>query len=120
MARILLIDDDESIRFLVREELVLDGHHVETAADGSSGLEAVRHRPPDLVILDLKMPGLGGLDVLARLKAARPRLPVILFTAFGPPPGEEAPPGADAYVVKSPDLEPLKRTVRRVAPGGRG
>jgi DNA-binding response OmpR family regulator len=115
MAEILFIDDDENIRFLVREELSLEGHAVRVAHDGLEGLRAVEERLPDLVILDVMMPGLGGLEVLGRLKKAHPNLPVFLFTAYGDHGERGRQLGADDYFVKSADLSPVKCAIRRVA-----
>ena len=113
MAQVLVVDDDDSIRFLVREELSLDGHSVRTAPDGLSGLRAVRESTPDVVVLDVKMPGMGGLEVLRVLKAAHPALPVLLFTAYGDYRAEAEALGADAYFVKSANLAPLKEAILR-------
>ncbi len=113
MARILVIDDDKNIRFLVHEELALAGHVVEGAADGASGIAAVKTFMPDLVILDIKMPGINGLDLLPRLKEAAPRVPVFLFTAYGNHRDDARTLGADGYCIKSPDLSALKNAVRK-------
>ena len=112
MARILVIDDDKNIRFLVHEELTLAGYVVEGAADGASGLAAVQENPPDLVILDIKMPGMSGLDVLPRLKTCSPGTPVFLFTAYGDYREDATTLGADGYFVKSADFSTLKDAVR--------
>lgn len=112
VARILFIDDDESIRFLVQEELGFDGHSVQVAGDGLTGLTLVDRERPDLVILDLKMPGMGGMEVLRRLKTRYPDLPVFLFTAYDDYHREAEQLGADGYYVKSPDLGVLKRAIR--------
>lgn len=115
MAHILVIDDDDSIRLLVQEELALEGHAVRLAADGWAGLRAAAEAPPDLVLLDVKMPGLGGLEVLQRLKTAQPSLPVLLFTAYSGFGQEAARLGADGCFVKSADLRPLKSAIRALA-----
>jgi two-component system response regulator (stage 0 sporulation protein F) len=115
MARVLVVDDDDSIRFLLKEELLSDGHDVRTAADGISALRAVEERQPDVVVLDIKMPGMSGLEVLERLKRDHPRLPIFLLTAYADHRTEAARYGADGYFVKSPDLGPLKAAVRQAA-----
>lgn len=117
MAEVLFIDDDESIRFLVREELSLAGHDVRLAQDGAGGLCAVESALPDVVVLDIKMPGLGGLEVLRRLKATHPALPVLMFTAYNDYRDEARQSGADGYLIKSPDLTLLKDAIRSLAPG---
>ncbi len=117
MADILFIDDDESIRFLVQEELSLEGHAVRLAGDGDRGLQAVEDALPDVVVLDIKMPGLGGIEVLRRLKASHPSLPVLMFTAYNDYVDEAREIGADGYLVKSPDLTPLKDAIRNLSAG---
>ena len=112
MARILFIDDDDSIRFLVQEELSIDGHQVRVAADGPNGLLLAEQELPDLVILDLKMPGMDGLEVLRRLKLTHPSLPVYLFTAYNDYSDTACAMGADGYFVKSADLGPLRQRIR--------
>jgi two-component system response regulator (stage 0 sporulation protein F) len=112
MAQVLFIDDDESIRFLVQEELSLEGHRVRVAQDGWVGLRAVEDSPPDVVIVDIRMPGLGGLEVLRRLKASHPGLPVFLFTAYSDFRDEALGLGADGYFIKSPDMSRLKDAIR--------
>lgn len=116
MANILVVDDDDSIRFLLKEELLADGHAVRTAADGISALEAVADLAPDVIVLDIKMPGMSGLEVVERLKRTHPTLPIFLLTAYGDYRAEAARVGADGYFVKSPNLSPLKEAVRRASP----
>ena len=101
MATILLVDDDPTIREVVERYLRGDGHEVVTAADGEAAVEASRRVRPDLVVLDLMLPKLNGLEVCRLLQAER-RVPVIMLTARG----EEHDRviglgiGADDYVVK--------------------
>lgn len=114
MQRILVIDDDPAVTSLLKRGLSYEGYAVETAASGESGLAMAREHPPDLVILDIMMPGLSGLDVLQRLRAADERLPVLLLTAKDAPAdqvqGLES--GADDYVVKPFTFEVLLARVR--------
>ena len=83
MARILVVDDDPSIRALVRDVLELDGHEVRVAVDGYEALRAVAADRPDCVVLDVMMPGLDGHEVLGRLRAMTDglELPVVMLTA---------------------------------------
>jgi len=113
MQRILVIDDDPAITSLLKRSLSYEGFAVDLAGSGETGLQLARGSPPDLVILDIMMPGLGGLDVLRRLRAADPRLPVLLLTAKDTPAdqvqGLES--GADDYVMKPFSLEVLQARV---------
>ncbi len=102
MQRILVIDDDPAVTSVLKRGLSYEGFAVGTAGSGPEGLDIARDRHPDLVILDIMMPGLDGLEVLRRLHAADPQLPVLLLTAKDAPAdqiqGLEL--GADDYVVK--------------------
>src|SRR3954470_1581283 len=85
MATVLVVDDESDIRELVRINLELDGHAVLTAPDGAKALELARQKTPDLILLDVMMPGLDGWEVLSRLKAdsevALSNIPVLMLTA---------------------------------------
>ncbi|HVA58053.1 MAG TPA: response regulator transcription factor [Gemmatimonadaceae bacterium] len=102
MQRILVIDDDPAVTSVLKRGLAYEGFTVDTAATGVQGLAIARDRVPDLVILDVMLPGLDGFDVLARLREADAHLPVLMLTARDAPmdqvKGLEA--GADDYVVK--------------------
>ncbi len=81
MQRILVIDDDPAVTSLLKRGLSYEGFAVDTAKSGAEGLTIARERPSDLVILDVMMPGLGGFEVLQRLRAADEQLPVLMLTA---------------------------------------
>jgi DNA-binding NtrC family response regulator len=80
---VLVIEDDDSIRRVIEFSLQEDGHRVLTAADGLAGLDLATHTGIDLVISDIRMPQMDGLELLARVKAMHPDLPVVLLTAHG-------------------------------------
>jgi DNA-binding response OmpR family regulator len=102
MQHILVIDDDPAVTSLLKRGLSYEGFAVATAKSGTEGLAIARERPSDLVILDVMMPGLGGFEVLQRLRAADDQLPVLMLTGKDAPTdqvqGLES--GADDYVVK--------------------
>lgn len=83
MKNILLIDDDPVVRSLASGILRKNGYNVQTAKEGKEGLGMIAENVPDLVITDYQMPGMSGMDVLAKLKEINPALPVIMLTAFG-------------------------------------
>jgi len=128
MARILVVDDEPRIREVVSAYLARDGHEVSVAADGDGALELARLELPDLVVLDVMLPGRSGFDVLRALRAEGIAVPVILLTArddvVDRVAGLEI--GADDYVTKP--FEPrelvarvgaiLRRIARSDAPGG--
>lgn len=111
--RILLIEDEPQLARNVARGLVRAGHDVETAHDGLRGLEAALAHPSDLVVLDLNLPGLDGLSVLARLREARSPSRVLILTARGDVDhrvkGLKA--GADDYLVKPFSMEELTARV---------
>ena len=120
--RVLVVDDDPTVSDVVRRYLEQDGCAVRLAADGAGGLAAVAAERPDLVVLDLMMPGIDGIEVCRRLHHRLPGLPVIMLTALG----EEADRvlglevGADDYLTKpfSPRELVLRihSVLRRTAP----
>jgi nitrogen regulation protein NR(I) len=81
--KILLIEDDRSTASALEKILAADGYAVQVAGRGDEGLELARTQTCDLVITDLKLPGLGGLDLIAQLHTAKPKLPIIMMTAHG-------------------------------------
>lgn len=109
MERILVIDDDPAITSVLKRGLAYEGFIPEVAASGEDGLVALRERSPDLVILDIMMPGMDGLEVLRRIRMADHTLPVLLLTAKDAPAdqvrGLES--GADDYVMKPFTFEVL-------------
>jgi len=82
-SRILLIEDDASIVGGLKKELQVEGYEVAVAERGDDGLAQAKEQPFDVVITDLKMPGLSGLELVEQLHAAKPKLPIIVVTAFG-------------------------------------
>ena len=102
MHHILVVDDDATVTSVVKRGLAYEGYAVDTAATGMQALSLARDRAPDLVILDLMLPGLDGFEVLNRLRQADANLPVLMLTARDAPAdqvkGLES--GADDYMVK--------------------
>jgi len=121
---VLIVDDDDHQRLLYRETFEADGHLVLEADGARAALELVRSGHPDVVVLDVNMPGLDGLDTLAAIHALDRRLPIVLNTAYAAYREQYVSWIADAYVVKSSDLTELRDTVRDVVarrargPGG--
>jgi DNA-binding response OmpR family regulator len=110
-ARVLIIEDDPNVAEVVGRYLAREGFEVEIATDGATGLERALADPPELVVLDLMLPNLGGLEVCRRIRAAAP-VPVIILTALGEETdrivGLEL--GADDYVAKP--FSPRELTAR--------
>jgi two-component system, response regulator, stage 0 sporulation protein F len=114
MTTILLVEDDRNQRLLYARELSEDGYEVVSAADGKEALRVFEERGPDLVVLDVQMPNMDGIETLGRLLSADRRIPVILHTAYSSYKANFMTWSADAYVVKSSDLTELKTTIREV------
>ena len=113
-SRILVIDDDPKILSLMRRGLSFAGYETDLAADGDEALAIVRDRPPDLVVLDVMLPGLDGFEVCRRLRASNRELPILILTAKGRVPdriaGLDA--GADDYLVKPFAFDELLARIR--------
>jgi len=115
--RILVVDDEEHIRELYRDELVEEGYEVMLAGDGHAALAALDAFRPDLVTLDVKMPGIDGIEVLRRIRERNATLPVLLLTAFGEFRQDFNTWASDAYIVKSADTTELVEMVRSLLEG---
>ena len=114
--QLLMIEDDARLATMVGEYLRQSSYDFAHAMDGDSGLAAVQSQPPDLVILDLMLPGIDGLDVCRRIKATHPQVAVLMLTAKGDPMdrivGLEM--GADDYLPKPFEPRELLARVRAV------
>ncbi|MCB9664199.1 MAG: sigma-54-dependent Fis family transcriptional regulator [Alphaproteobacteria bacterium] len=115
-ARILVVDDEELIRWSLAEHLRQTGYRVDEAPDGETALERIAADPPALVLLDLKMPGMGGMDVLAALRERGLTVPVIVVSAYGSVESavEATQLGARTYLTKPFDLPQVAATVAQV------
>jgi len=117
MKKILVVDDEEHIRLLLQEELEDEGYQVITAADGETALRLIPEEKPDLITLDIKMPGEGGLMTLRKIREIDYDLPVILCTAYSSYKTYFSAVAADHYVVKSSDFSELKEKIRDIFEG---
>ena len=112
-ARILIVEDENRIREFINRGLTYEGYHVDVAADGHAGLDLARENPPDLVLLDIMLPGIDGLEVCRRLRAASD-VPILMLTAKETiedrVTGLDA--GADDYLVKPFAFDELMARVR--------
>jgi len=112
--RILLVEDEPTLRLGLVDLLSGDGHHVESAAEGTRGLALALSESFDLIVLDWMLPGLPGIEICRRVRAARPGVPIMMLTARG----DEADKvrgltdGADDYVTKPFSAKELLARVR--------
>lgn len=82
MKRVLIVDDQPGIRLLLVELFRRENHETDVASNGLEALQRVEDQQPDCVLLDMKMPGMDGIEVLKKLKSVYPELPVIVMTAY--------------------------------------
>ncbi len=114
-ARILVVDDDENLRWVMQTQLEEMGYAVSTAPDGTQALAAIEKEPPALVLTDLKMPGLSGMELLDKIRSEYPEVPVVIMTAFGTIQSavQAMKAGAYDYLTKPIDYEELGLVVSR-------
>lgn len=116
---ILVVDDDANILKVISTRLASSGHHVLMAANGKEALEVLNRHPADMVISDVKMPGIDGQELLREIKSAWPDLPVILLTAYGriPDAVEAVHQGAADYLTKPFEGRELLAKVEQILSG---
>jgi DNA-binding NtrC family response regulator len=120
MPKILVVDDEEPIRLLYEEELTDEGYEVVSIVSGQGLVERIEQESPNLVILDIKLADADGLALLQEIRNRYYDLPVILCSAYEVFKRDIKAIAADAYVVKSSDLTPLKKAIRRALEGKNG
>ncbi len=110
--KILVVDDDENNLLLTKLELRDELWQVITGSNGREAMELFEGENPDLVIVDVKMPGIDGITLLKKMKAIRPEMPIAIFTGYDQA-ALTIPDEADAFVIKSSSYEELKEFVRK-------
>lgn len=114
MAKLLVVDDDANLGLLYEQELAEDGHKVALATSGRQALDYLKENRPDLIVLDISMPGMDGIEALGKILAKDKTMPVILNTAYANYKDNFMTWSADAYVVKSGDLAELRAKIKEV------
>jgi len=114
--RILLVDDEPNLRLMVGDQLRLEGYEVITASNGDEALQAIRVQPPDLIILDVSMPGMTGLALLKKLSGpdGKPRYPILVFTARSNMEQFFQTTGVEGFLSKASDPTHLLGEVKRI------
>jgi len=120
LAKILIVEDDANQRLLYREAFEEEGFEVLDAPNGWTALACVGRECFDLVVLDINMPGMDGLEALVRIHNANRRLPVVIHSAYAEYKNQYKSWIADAYVIKSSNLAELKRIVLTLLDDARG
>jgi DNA-binding response OmpR family regulator len=114
MKHILVVDDEKHICELYRSELEDEGYRVSVAHSGKEALSSVDADPPHLIVLDIQMPGMDGIETLEKLVGSDKGIPIILNTAYSHYRDDFTTWGADSYVVKSSDTSKLKAEIKRL------
>jgi two-component system, response regulator, stage 0 sporulation protein F len=114
-ATILIVDDEEHIRLLFKEELEDEGYTVDLASNGLDALDKLKRSVYSVIVLDIKMPGMDGIQTLAEIKKINKDQPVILCSAYGEFKQDFASWVSDGYIVKSADTRELKEMIRRIS-----
>ena len=114
MFKLLVVEDKKSLQEWYREELEKEGYSVATAANAKEALNRLRDEPTDLVVMDIKMPGMNGLELLGKALGEKIKIPVIINTAYPHYKNNFMSWAAEAYIVKSSDFSELKDTIRKV------
>jgi len=114
MAKVLIVDDEPHLRLLYETELRRAGYETMTASNAAQGLEFVDTMRPDLVVLDIRMAGMDGIEALQRILERNNSIPVVLNTAFSSYRDNYLTWAADAYVTKSSDVTELLSTVKNI------
>ena len=117
MKTVLVADDEVSIRKLYQRELKLEGYNVVFASNAQEAVQKAREDAPDLVIMDIRMPGMDGIEAMGRILEENNEIPVVINTAYSSYKDSFMSWCADAYVTKSSDLTELKETVKRILRG---
>ena len=114
MKTILVVNDEQSTRLLYKEELEGNGYQVSVAATGEETLKMLDKHTPNLIILDIKMPEMDGIEVMSKIKDEKRDIPIILCSAYGQYKQDFRIWASDAYVVKSEDLRELRLTIKEI------
>lgn len=112
--KILVVDDERNIRLLLEEELKDEGYDVVLAENGAAALRMVEEEKPDLVTLDISMPGEDGLTILRKIREIEYDLPVIICSAYSVYKSDFSAVAADHYVVKSSNFDELKNKIKEI------
>jgi DNA-binding response OmpR family regulator len=114
MTTILLVEDDKNQRLLYEQELGLEGYEIRTAIDGKDALKKVQEHPPDIIIMDIDLPKMEGIEAMGRIISKSKGIPIIIHTAYSSYKDNYMSWIADAYIVKSSDLTELKNKIKEL------
>jgi DNA-binding response OmpR family regulator len=112
--KVLIVDDEESLRFLYLEELKEEGYDPIPAKNGKEAMQILKNTKPDLIVLDIIMPVMDGIETLGRIIGMYKDIPIVLHSSYSHYKDDFMSWAADAYLTKSPDLKELKGTIRNL------
>ncbi|MBE7444722.1 MAG: response regulator [Planctomycetia bacterium] len=114
MKTILVVEDDKNQLILYEQELSYEGYNIITAKDGMEAIKRVKEQLPDLIVLDINMPKMDGIEAMGRILSEHKKIPIIINTAYSNYKDDFMSWSADAYIIKSSDLKELKAKIKEL------
>lgn len=114
MKTILVVEDDKNQLLLYEQELSLEGYNIITAKDGLEAIKKVREQLPDLIVMDINMPKMNGIEAIGKILNEHRKIPIIINTAYSSYKDDFMSWAADAYIIKSSDLKELKDKIKEL------
>jgi two-component system, response regulator, stage 0 sporulation protein F len=114
MKKLLIVEDEESLRDLYAEDLEESGYEVVKASNGKEAITLVKNTPFDLIIMDIRMPEMDGIETLGKVITLEKKIPVIIYTAYSNYKSNFMTWTADAYLTKSTNLDELKKKINEL------
>ena len=114
MTTILLVEDDKNQRLFYEQELTLEGYDIVTAIDGKDALKKAQEQPLDLIIMDINLPKMNGIETMGMIMCKHKGIPIIIYTAYSNYKDNFMSWAADAYIIKSSDLSELKNKIEEL------
>lgn len=112
MTTILVVENDKNHLLLYEQELLLEGYNIITGKDGSEALKKVKEHHPDLVVMDIILPDMSGVELIEKILCEHWEIPIIVYTAFSGFKNNFMTWLAEAYIIKSSDLSELKNKIK--------
>lgn len=114
MKTILLVEDDKNQLLLYKQELSLEGYNIITAQDGQEAVKKVKEHTPDLIVMDINIPKMSGIESIGKILSEHKKIPIIINTAYSSYKDDFMSWSADAYIIKSSDLKELKDKIKEL------
>jgi len=114
MKTVLLVEDDKNQLLLYKQELSQEGYNIITAQDGQEAMKRVNEQFPDLIVMDINMPKMSGIESMSKILEKHKKIPIIINTAYSSWKDNFMSWSADAYIIKSSDLTELKNKIKEL------